>query len=286
MSTYIPQLFKVWHGQALSHRPVTQCFLDLEDSIDGEVDRGNFGEDAVLSLVSFHERSLTETHRARQLIWNEEAIWVFQFRAASSTNTFEHLGAHDNKFTVEEAATRVLVPSSCVVEIQAQIEIDAILWNGKDQTDVLSATSLSTLTPAEVRFPGLQLTFKLFKSEVGSPVKTEVETRIIKRLMEITADATDTDAVQQKRRGATVSFCALDQITIAEEDTRVGGAVDYWVEVYGEFLESRDKDGAIHTALPAAEVGWAVVRSKARHLTATSYSASYKGSATSSIAAP
>ena len=72
MSKYVPQVTGISRGRVFSHKPVTNCFLDLEKSINGEVNQENFEEDKVLGIRSLHERSLTETFRSRQLIWNEE----------------------------------------------------------------------------------------------------------------------------------------------------------------------------------------------------------------------
>ena len=285
MTVYTPDTSMIHQGKPFAPAPITNALLKLEKAIDGTVDSSNFEEDGVLGLRSFHDRSLSATFRSRKLIWDEEAIWVFQYRGGSTTNTFEHLGLHNNIFYVEEAATRVVVPKSCKVYVTAQIQVDAIKYTGLDQTSVTTANALSLVTHGGGSFapgdhPGLALTFKLKYDDVGqgATVGTTLDERTVKRRMVLTSDLAYTKARQESRRGFTVNLCAVDTLGVPVDKDRIGGARDYWVEVGASFVEDE--------SLEPDEVAFVTVRSRARHLTATTYSATGLFAASSAIAAP
>lgn len=292
MSKYVPQVTGISRGRVFSHKPVTNCFLDLEKSINGEVNQENFEEDKVLGIRSLHERSLTETFRSRQLIWNEEAVWVFGFRSGSTTNFTDHLGINNNLYTVEEAATRVLIPHSCVVEVHSQIQIDSILWSALDQSNEAGGTSLAALGKnaggaiATAEMPGLDLKFWLYAGDIGATTYTLLDEAYLSVRMDETTDASFSVARQKLRRGHTVHLNAIETVSVDDDSVRVGKARDYFVRVSGVFQESEEEDGTVRAAVDVAQLAYATVRSKARHLTATAYYGSKAESASSKIGAP
>lgn len=290
MSYYLPNTGGISQGLHFRPGPISKAFFDLEKAINGKVEVVNFEEPEVLGLRSFHERSLSETARGRQLIWNEIAVWVFAWRHASTVQNFDDLGEHANKFTVEEAATRVLVPHSCKVHVSAQIQIESVKFSGKDQSDVLSATSLATVAATSSTFsaeywPGLRLDFSLLKSEPGSGtlLPGEMDKRRVQIKLEENTGASGAsvgsplvESQQAMRRGVTVNLVGVDNIVLTDEEVRTGKAMDYYVEVVGSFVE-----GARNIA--TTDVVYATVRSTSRHITATTYNATYLETASTGI---
>ena len=289
MTEYLPSLFQMYQNNVFHPRSTSLAHLALEKAINGKVNRENFEGEEVLGIRSVHERALSETDRGKQLVWNEPAVWLFQHRKATGNlNTFGHLGEHNNRFTVEEAATRVFVPYSCKVWVTAQIQIDSILYNGKDQTSMMSATSLTNLSGGwgETEHPMLRLEFKLYADTTGigtgSYAGSVLDTRTVETRLFVNTAIVPSDDLNELRRGMTVNLVGVHAINVPEslfsqeDKTRIGKAVDYYVVVEGTFHEGEKN-------IDDEEVAFATVRSLARHITVTTYNVAGRSGATTTM---
>jgi len=291
MTSYHPDFTEVYQEKDLSPVPITEAMLLLEKAINGNVDRGNFSKEEALGLRSFHRRSLSESHRGRQLIFQEPAIWMFFWRSDSSTNEFDHLGGSDNHYTVEEAGTRVALPHDAIVHVTSQIQIDSYKFSGNDQSGVHAGGSPFTLFPATNNadsqimsageIPAIKLTFTLWYAfPTLTPAKAQLDSAsLIFPLYENSA-LDPTDALNKLRTGGTVNLSGIHENVLGEAYKRTGLPVDYWVSVTATFV----RDGT-HT-LSNDEVVYIAVRSLSRNINATVYHAADVIAATSGIAAP
>lgn len=291
MTLYFPNLTSIYQGRPLSPVPITESFLRLEKAINGKVDRANFSKEESLGLRSFHRKSLSESHRGRQLIWQEPAVWVFFWRkAAGSTNEYDHLGRSNNSYSVEEASVRATVPHNAIVRVSSQIQIESYRFSGNDQSGVhgsgmpfgLATTSDNGTTASytAAQMPSMELTFTLRHGTPGSPVTTILDEVVHTIQLETNTAALPTDALGSLRRGFTVNLYGVHQVQPGDDLIRIGTSVDYWVDVTAAFTEDGTRN------LSADEVAYITVRSLSRNISATVYHAASMHAPTTGIHTP
>lgn len=287
MSTYYPNVTRVYEGRDLDPVPITEAFLDLEKAINGKVDRTNFEGEGVFGLRSFHRKSLTETTRSRQLIWQEPAVWVFFWRG--SDNEHDHLGELDNNYTIEEASTRVSIGHDATICVNAHIEIESYRFSGLDQSNQHGSGTPLNLHVAGIQgggdyaaatFPALGLTFSLVRRTPSSnDAETVLDSQRVQFHLQQNTAIVQTDDLMVGRTGLSVNLSAVEDWNLSADEVRVGAARDYYVKVSTSITTSSG-------SLSDDEVVYIVCRSLSRGLTATAYYASNPYTATSVINAP